>query len=792
MERTPEPSTAERNQPMNSIPSNESNSTGLPTDSNADSLTPVELAKHYRRKFGWTVIPVEPMQKAPGYDKWERTRYESDEDIERAFARHPWSRPNISVLLGKPSNNLIDIDLDIREAARLAPAFLPKTGMSFGRASKPDASHYFYTATDKLPKTTMYKLPIKEAGKEDAPDYTMILEFRANMHTVIPPSTYWNDSLRWMVNTEPPKVDADALKRSVSELAAAAALAHVWPAQGSRHEAALAVAGGLLSRGWDVDRATNFLRLVCSAAGEDPEEIKNDRLLAVRTTAEQITEGKPHTSWTRLSELLPYDNGMTIVRHIVDWLGLDWTRALDPKAEAALTDVGNALLLERKYGNDLKFTPEGGWYSWTGSHWSSKEGSNRARQLAMQLGIEIDLEASQLSDATLKQRMEKHANRSRSERAVKAALSLAEALPAFARSQTGDVDSPEIMQGFLNTQSGIVNLRTGELLPHDRDKFITNVTRAPYAPPPPGKVVVSPEWLQVLDLMTVGDQELQAFLKRAVGASLIGGNPADYLFIMKGVGGTGKTTFLGAIANVLGTYSTSVTDKTFFRKTSGDGPVPELADLVGKRWIYVDEVDRQGLFEEGMLKRLTGGSRYKTRRLYRAPFEFTLDGPIWIITNHSPNLSADDTGIWRRVKFIELPSRPEAEVKWDDRIRQRLTDPRTSDSTILAWAIEGAAEWYVDRDLGVPKIVIEATQALRASSDSMLEFVDECLVRDDTARIQASDLLGLYNNWTRQRNHRQQNMKTFGPAVARVLGQGVRKGSYVWYYGVRMRRLGDE
>src|SRR3974390_2417815 len=64
---------------------------------------------------------------------------EDEKDIERYFVE-PF---NIGILTGKPSNNLIDVDIDHPDALKFAPYFLPETYCIFGRASKP-LRHWLY------------------------------------------------------------------------------------------------------------------------------------------------------------------------------------------------------------------------------------------------------------------------------------------------------------------------------------------------------------------------------------------------------------------------------------------------------------------------------------------------------------------------------------------------------------------------------------------------------------------------------------------------------------------------
>src|SRR5215204_3145672 len=95
---------------------------------------------------GWEIIDLPPGTKNPGRPGWQNERY----DGETIRSRVSGGPRNLSVLLGKPSGGLVDVDLDCPEARMLAARFLPRTGASFGRASSPQ-SHLLYVV-DPVPE----------------------------------------------------------------------------------------------------------------------------------------------------------------------------------------------------------------------------------------------------------------------------------------------------------------------------------------------------------------------------------------------------------------------------------------------------------------------------------------------------------------------------------------------------------------------------------------------------------------------------------------------------------------
>ncbi|MBC7772283.1 MAG: bifunctional DNA primase/polymerase, partial [Pyrinomonadaceae bacterium] len=185
-------------------------------------------------------------------------------DLPQHFNGQP---QNIGILLGEPSGGLIDMDLDTPESIRIAPRFLPKTDLVFGRESKP-RSHWVYHITGDIPRCEKWEV---KADKGAGIAGVMIVEMRGTgAQTVFPPSVHRDtgESICFDTLDEPARVDAATLRVAVRKVAAGALLAQFWPT-GSRWEAALSLAGGLGRAGWKESEIAEFIEAVADAADDD-------------------------------------------------------------------------------------------------------------------------------------------------------------------------------------------------------------------------------------------------------------------------------------------------------------------------------------------------------------------------------------------------------------------------------------------------------------------------------------------------------------------------------------------
>ena len=242
----------------------------------------LETATEYFLK-GWQPIPIPFRSKNPNFPNWHLQHTKTVVELTAFFNGKP---QNIGILLGKPSNNLVDVDLDNKWSVGLAAFFLPETNAIFGRKSKKQ-SHYIYYC----PEAKTEKFQFSE----------MIVELRAaGMQTVFPGSVHESgEPVAWDKSGEPAQISYEELRVAVGKLAAASLIAEFW-IDSKRHDLSLCVSGALLTNGFSFEDAYSFIEAICRVAKD--EEI-SDRLKAVETTYERIQEEKNVVGFPKLVEL---------------------------------------------------------------------------------------------------------------------------------------------------------------------------------------------------------------------------------------------------------------------------------------------------------------------------------------------------------------------------------------------------------------------------------------------------------------------------------------------------------
>lgn len=407
----------------------------------------------------------------------------------------------------------------------------------------------------------------------------------------------------------------------------------------------------------------------------------------------------------------------------------------EPPAEDDLAQVetysdrGNALRFVRAYGRDFRNVAELGWHHWAGVRWQRDtfgEPVWKAGEL-MEMGYRGELRAE--GD---KARSTKHYLRSQSSGRLAAMVSIAATHPDLrCEPKTLDADP-----WLLNTSSGTLNLRTGDLHPHDRTQLITKVTSVGFDPS-----AECPTWYRFLGEVFSGDEDLVRWLQRAVGYSLTGFVDEQVLFFLHGAGANGKSTLTNVLAQLLGDYATVVEPDVMLSTPWGSAPTG-IAELQGRRMVLTSEVNEGRKWDEATVKRLVSTDDIVARRLYRDYFTFSPSHKLWFSANHLPRVRGTDEGIWRRIQLVPF-LRTFTPSERDPNLARLLTAELPG---ILTWAVVGASVW-AEKGLGTSPAITAATAAYRAAEDQVGRWLEDQLQMAEHLSIAATVLRKNYETW---------------------------------------------
>lgn len=496
----------------------------------------------------------------------------------------------------------------------------------------------------------------------------------------------------------------------------------------------------------------------------------------------EITIGKACASCTDVYEPRKYDDDTKLA---VAFFKGGKVGATEPKKSYDATDTGNAHRLYDKFGSILKYSyNRKKWYFWTGKVWTLDE-SGEIKKLADEVCEDLKKEAWQIPDEDLQEAALKFAKRTAGSAAKEAMIKECQHLYDIPASP----DDFDAYTDFLNVQNGVVNLRNGELMPHDSRLMLSKICDCEYDV----KRRKPKMWLKFLDDVTNGDKDLQEYIQRCVGYSLSGSNKEQCAYFLYGMGNNGKSTFLDTIADMMGDYAANTQPDTIMLQSRmgsfGGGANSEIARLKSSRMVTCEEPTEGVRLNEGLLKQLTGGSKVTARFLYGDEFEYTPEFKIWVATNHKPVIRGTDVGIWRRIRLIPFEVNiPKNKVDKNLKYKLRQEFPQ-----ILAWAVEGCMKWQKD-GIGEPLCVIEATKDYKQEMDLIAAFVEQCIIIDyeNEERIMASDLFSVYRVWAKQNNEFEMTAKRFGMEIVKKIPERGRNGKGIFYGKIKLTEYGQK
>lgn len=452
-------------------------------------------------------------------------------------------------------------------------------------------------------------------------------------------------------------------------------------------------------------------------------------------------------------------------------------------APADFTDVDEANMLNKMYGQYIRYCDEIGWLYYDSKRWL--ENSIKAHGLVQQMTERQLTESKQLyklekskakpDDKRLVAIEAYHKFACRERSSGRQAACLTEAQPGAV------IDIKELdRDGFLlNTPAGVIDLRSGQMRMHRAEDYITKITS------------VSPSnenaniWAEFLEDLTGGDRELQQYLQLVVGMSAIGKVYYEGLIIAIGEGGNGKSTFFGSVKRVLGDYAEMVNSDIFIRNSYTNKP-SELATLKGERLVLAAELDTGKDLDSGVLKRVSSTDEISARKVYHDPMNFTPSHTMIMFTNNLPQVDTNDSGTWDRLVIVPFFTRFRNSKGEKKDYGSFLIEQ--CGGAILQWIIDGAVMFLqTGCKIERPTCVINAVAKYRKENDWLGHFIEDRCVVDPSNFQQSSSMYSTYKAYCDETGETRRSTREFKRAMERAGFPCTHRRDGNYYQGISCR-----
>ena len=251
-------------------------------------------------------------------------------------------------------------------------------------------------------------------------------------------------------------------------------------------------------------------------------------------------------------------------------------------------------------------------------------------------------------------------------------------------------------------------------------------------------------------------------------ASIIkGGNFQKTFVIMTGEGDNGKSVLIDLLEHVFGKYMDKLpTSLITSDRTQSSGSTMDTEILRNLRYGILQETSKKDKIVDGKLKELTGNDKFQSRAHYGAFEKVDATFKIALICNKLPAIGSDDPAIWNRVRVLPFESRfpknnDEVPPTFEEQVKKKVFYRDNNFNEKLPY-MKQAFMWLLFQTYKViekrgfsnePQKVIEATSMYREKNDSVLQFINERIIKDTSETCEGINLLEFYTvfkDWYRE------------------------------------------
>lgn len=283
-------------------------------------------------------------------------------------------------------------------------------------------------------------------------------------------------------------------------------------------------------------------------------------------------------------------------------------------------------------------------------------------------------------------------------------------------------------QDWVCVSNGLLNLRTLELVPHDKDYLCTFFLPVEYNP---DSSKSCERFLQYLE-ETIQDPELIAQLQEFAGYCLTHSTQFEKCLLLIGPGADGKSTFLKILRELVGPEncaSVSFNDlDDQFQRSSLYGKLLNISTEVGNKAI-----------ESPYFKAITSGDPLNAAFKHKNTFTFSPTCKLAFAANRPPRSEDKSDGYFRRLLPIEFQRQflEDADTQLFDKLKAEISE-------IFHWALVGLHRLWDQDGFTRSAKTRQFIMQYRRNNNNVLCFVEDELIVSETSEVAKKDLYNRY------------------------------------------------
>jgi len=318
--------------------------------------------------------------------------------------------------------------------------------------------------------------------------------------------------------------------------------------------------------------------------------------------------------------------------------------------------------------------------------------------------------------------------------------------PDFKDMINGDPDA-------IAVRNGNIDLKTGKLVNRRFDDYNTFFLDIEFE-----EFMKTPNMDKFMSDIMLEQEEIIDFLSTFIGYSITGHNKEQKFSVWYGdKGSNGKSVLAKLLDKTFGDYFTILDSEIFsVKKGTAGTATTHLNYIQDKRFGIMDESNKNEEMNEGLVKRITGGTKLRIRKLHKESelIEVVLV-PI-ILTNFKPKFS-NDPALFRRMILIEFEAQfldDETDIKFDasnprHKWKDSDIDNKISDNEVLSYFVRYASKWYKSgQKMKIPDKIKKYNKKFQHNCNVINKFLDnECELTTNENQKYFTSSLVLYNKF---------------------------------------------
>ena len=299
---------------------------------------------------------------------------------------------------------------------------------------------------------------------------------------------------------------------------------------------------------------------------------------------------------------------------------------------------------------------------------------------------------------------------------------------------------------WINFRNGFYDPKTGVMYPHSPTYKAVNQLPHDFDPArcPAGETV--DEWLRFI----TPEEDDREMLLQYCGYCMTKDIKQQKFLILCGSGGSGKSTLIGMLENVIGSDNISnVSLKELSQRFASYG-------LMGKLLNSCADLEISALEDPSIVKKLLGEDRIRIEAKGKDAVSMKSYARMIFSTNELPLILSEKTnGFYRRLMILRMDRKPEKKQA------DYLSCLKKESDHFIHLCVQALQRMYEKGLICESAGSVEAVQMLRNDSDTVEAWINDEMFRDPNARIERGFLYEKYERYCERSDRKKLSRNNF-------------------------------